>query len=127
MGRVKESGKTLTEFGIKISDIALLVNLIEENIITGKIAKKVADDMVASPGKCPKTIVEENPDYKPMTDSSLIETLVDKVLSENPDSIVDFKNGRDKAFQHLVGQVMKKCQGKAPPELVRDLLLKKLS
>jgi aspartyl-tRNA(Asn)/glutamyl-tRNA(Gln) amidotransferase subunit B len=127
MGRVKESGKTLTEFGIKISDIALLVNLIEENIITGKIAKKVADDMVASPGKCPKAIVEENPDYKPMTDSSLIETLVDKVLSENPDSIVDFKNGRDKAFQHLVGQVMKKCQGKAPPELVRDLLIKKLS
>lgn len=127
IGRIKDLGKSLTDLGIEVSHIAELVNLIEEGIITGKIAKKVADDMIAYPGKSPQAIVDENPDYKPLSDISAIEGLVDSVLAENEQSIIDFKNGKDKAFQFLVGQVMKLCKGKAPPEVVRELITKKIS
>jgi len=127
IGRIKDTGKTLTEIGIEALQIAQLVNMIEENVITGKIAKKVADDMLLHPGKSPEDIVAANPDYKPLTDTSVIEAMIDQVLKENPDSIEDFKKGKDRAFQYLVGQVMKSSKGKAPPEKVRDLIKKKIS
>lgn len=126
-GRIKESGKTVTEFGISVPHIAELVNLIEDKSITGKIAKKVADDMVQSPGTSPRDIVRKNPDYTPITDTSQIQNLVQKVLQENPESIEDYKSGKAKAFQFLIGQVMKACKGKASPELVRDLLQKEIT
>ena len=82
--------------------------------------------MVASPGKDPEQIVQENPDYQPMHDTSAIEPLVDQVLQENAQSVADFKAGKAKAFAFLVGQVMKLCKGKASPAVVNDLLNKKL-
>lgn len=126
IGRVKDTGKTLTEHGIKATMIARLVNLIEEGVITGKIAKMVADDMLVHPEKSPEEIIAANPDYKPLTDTSAIEAIIQTVLSENQESINDFANGKDKALQYLIGQVMKACKGKAPPEVVRDLIAKKL-
>ena len=127
IGRIKESGKTLKQIGIDIKQIAELSNLIEAGTITGRIAKSVADDMLSHPGKSPTQIVEENPDYQPVRDSSIIEPIVDKVLAVNQSSITDYKNGRDKALQYLIGQVMKECKGKATPELTRDLLIKKIA
>jgi aspartyl-tRNA(Asn)/glutamyl-tRNA(Gln) amidotransferase subunit B len=126
IGRIKESGRTLREIGILTSHIAELSNLIDEGVITGRIAKSVADDMLANPGKSPKAIVSENPDYQPITDTSTIEPIVDKILASNQASITDYKNGRDKALQYLIGQVMKECKGKATPALTRDLILKKI-
>ncbi len=125
-GRYKESGKTLVNSGIPAHHIAKLVNLIEKGTITGKIAKSVADDMVVHPGKDPELIVQENPDYQPVHDTSAIEPLVDQVLQENAQSVADFKAGKAKAFAFLVGQVMKLCKGKASPTVVNDLLNKKL-
>lgn len=125
-GRVKESGKNLWELGIEASHIGNLVNLIKNKVITGKIAKKVADDMVASPGKDPETIVKENPDYQPMHDEGELESVVDKVLAANEASVADFQSGKERAFKFLMGQIMKETKGKASPEIVRDLLLKKL-
>ena len=61
-----------------------------------------------------------------MTDHSEIEGMVDQVLSQNPQSIADYKAGREKAFAFLVGQVMKLCKGKASPQLVNDLLKSKI-
>lgn len=127
IGRIKDTGKSLTELGIKATMIARLVNLIEENVITGKIAKMVADDMLLHPEKSPEEIIASNPDYKPMTDTSAIESIIHTVLAANKESIQDYKNGKEKAFQFLIGQVMKASKGKAPPEVVRDLLLKNLS
>lgn len=127
IGRIKDTGKTLTELGIKATMIARLVNLIEDNVITGKIAKMVADDMLLHPEKSPEEIIAANPDYKPLTDMSAISSIIHTVLKENPSSIEDYKNGKEKAFQYLVGQVMKACKGKAPPEVVRDLILQQLS
>lgn len=126
-GRYKESGKNIVTSGIPAEHVGKLINMIDEGIINGKIAKSVADDMVANPGKDPALIVEGNPDYKPLNDQSEIEAFVDKVLSENQQSIEDYKAGKDKAFGFLVGQVMKLSRGKASPQLVNDLLNKKIN
>ncbi len=125
-GRLKEKGKTLIEIGIPPQHVAKLVQMIEQNKITGRIAKDVADEMVASPGMDPEAIVRQNPDYQPLEDIALIEPIVDQILIDNPQSIADFKAGRDKAFAFLVGQVMKLTRGKASPQVVNDLLRKKI-
>lgn len=125
-GRLKDTGKTLLDLGIMPSHMAKLVQLIDDNKITGRIAKSVADDMLANPGTDPETIVAKNPDYQPLDDLSAIEPLVDQVLAANPQSVADFKAGRDKAFAFLVGSVMKLTRGKASPQIVNDLLKKKL-
>lgn len=126
-GRLKESGKSLIDVGIPAKEISALVNLIESDAITGKIAKSVADDLLANPTKTVKEIVDSNPDYQPMHAEDEIGALVDQVLSENPQSIADFKAGREKAFAFLVGQIMKMTRGKASPKVVNDLLKKKMS
>ena len=125
-GRIKESGKTLDQVGIKAEHVGNLVNMIDQGTITGKIAKSVADDMVANPGKDCKDIVKENPDYQPLQDTSSIEALIDQVLSENAQSIADYKAGKTKAFAYLIGQVMKLCKGAASPAMVNEILTKKL-
>ncbi len=126
-GRLKESGKNLIEVGIPPLHLAHLVNMIDNGTINGKIAKAVADAMLAHPEKDPQQIVKENPDFQPMDDTALIETFVNKVLSENQASVVDFKAGRDKAFAYLVGQVMKLSKGKASPQIVNQLLKDKIN
>lgn len=125
-GRFKDTGKSLLDSGILASHIGKLVKFIEDGTITGKIAKSVADDMFAHPGKDPEQIIKENPDYQPMQDVSSIEPLVDEVLAANPQSVADFKAGKARAFDFLVGQVMKLCRGKATPSVVNQLLTKKL-
>ncbi|MEC7840394.1 MAG: Asp-tRNA(Asn)/Glu-tRNA(Gln) amidotransferase subunit GatB [Chlamydiota bacterium] len=125
-GRLKNKGIAIYDTEIKPKQIAQLVNMIDDGTINGKIAKSVADDMMESPGKDPKTIVAENPDYQPMDDHSQIEGFVDQVLAENEQSIIDFKNGKDKAFGFLVGQVMKLSRGKASPQLVNKLINEKI-
>ncbi len=127
IGRIKESGKTLHEIGIDVKHIALLSNLIEVGQITGRIAKSVADDMLQNPGKSPEEIVKENPNYQPIRDTAVIEPIVAKVLAANQPSVTDYKNGREKALQYLIGQVMKECKGQATPELTKELLLKQIS
>lgn len=125
-GRFKDTGKNLISCGIPSSHLGKLVNMIDKGVITGRIAKDVADDMVESPNKDPEQIVAENPDYNPVHDQGEIELLVNQVLSENAQSVADFKAGRDKAFAFLVGQVMKLSKGKASPQVVNDLLKQKI-
>lgn len=125
-GRYKDSGKTLVTSGIPAEHVAKLLNFINDKTITGRIAKAIADEMVLKPGLDPQAIIDSNPDFKPVSDSGELEKIIDEVLKEHPQSIVDFKAGRDKAFAHLVGQVMKKTRGKASPDIVNDLLKKKI-
>lgn len=125
-GRLKETGRFLPQTAILPSHVSKLVRLIEQNKITGRIAKSVADDMVASPGLDPETIVAQNSDYQPVDDLLSLEPLVDQVLAANPQSIADVKAGREKALAFLVGQVMKLTRGKAAPPLVNDLLRRKI-
>lgn len=125
-GRLKDTGEDVISIGILPEHLALLVNLIEEGKITGKIAKKVADEMINRPGIDPRSIIEDNLDYQPINDLEEIEKMVDAVLAANAQSVKDFKAGRDKAFGFLVGQVMKCSRGKACPQIVNDLLNRKM-
>jgi aspartyl-tRNA(Asn)/glutamyl-tRNA(Gln) amidotransferase subunit B len=126
-GRLKEINKTLKSSQISPKHIAELVMMIENKQTTGKIAKTVADRMVEHPHKSPQSIVDEDSSLKPMSDTSSIEAFVNQVLEANPQSIIDFKNGKDKAFAFLVGQVMKLTKGTASPELVNKLLKEKMN
>ncbi len=126
-GRLKDTGKNLVNCGIPPKHVGKLVCLIDNGVITGRMAKTIADDMLAAPGKDPEEIVAENSDYRPFNDEAEIEKMVDQVLAENPQSIVDFKAGRDKAFAFLVGQIMKMTKGKASPQIVNDLLKNKIN
>jgi aspartyl-tRNA(Asn)/glutamyl-tRNA(Gln) amidotransferase subunit B len=127
VGRLKESGAPLYASKIESQQIAALVAMIDDGTITGRMAKEIADEMAASPGKDPKAIVANNPNYRPVSDTSTIEPIVDQVLHDNPQSIADYKAGKDKAFAFLVGQVMKLTRGQASPAVVNTLLKQKLS
>lgn len=126
VGRVKDSGKTLPHYGISIQHITQLIQLIESKTITGKIAKNIADIMVLYPQKSPKEIIHENPDFVPIHDTGVLESIIDQVIKENPQSCVDYRNGKEKAYHFLVGQIMKTSRGKADPNLVQNILLKKI-
>jgi len=126
LGKLKE--KNLDLFSIKIPPlhIAKLTELIDSQKITGRIAKSVANDMIANPQKDPEKIVKENPNYQPITDEDEIEKIVDQVLKDNPNSIKDYLSGRDKALAFLVGQVMKVTKGKASPNIVNKFIITKI-
>ncbi len=105
-------------------DLASLLDLIQEGLISGKIAKTVFEEMVAT-GKAPRVIVEEK-GLVQVTDSGQIQTVVDEVLQANPGKIADYKAGKTKLFGFFVGEVMKKSKGKANPKIVNELLKQKL-
>ena len=113
------------EFPVTAEMLAGLIALIDDNTISGKIAKTVFAEMIES-GKDPKTIVEEK-GLVQVTDLSAIEPIIDQVLAENEQSVNDYKEGKQKAMGFLVGQIMKASKGKANPQIVNEILQKKLS
>lgn len=127
VGRLKETGKDLLKISLPAEHIAFLVNQIEDKVLTGKIAKLVADEMVKTPSRHPKEIIQSNPDFLPVTDKSQVEAIVDEVLRKNPQSVADYKQGAAKAFHYLIGQIMQASKGKASPEVVKEVLQEKLS
>ena len=124
LGRV-EDPEGLPEYIITPSMLAGLLKLIEDSVISGKIAKKVFDEMIQS-GQDADSIVEKQ-GLRQVTDTSAIEAMVESVMAANPASVEDYRNGKKKSLGFLVGQVMKESRGKANPQLVNEILLKKLS
>ncbi len=110
---------------IRRLDIPGLIDLIDRNVISGRIAKDVLVEMVET-GKEAGAIVEEK-DLTQITDTGAIEAEVDKVLAANPDRVAAYRAGSEKLHGWFVGQVMKATQGKANPRLVNEILRKKLS
>ncbi len=98
--------------------------LIEEGMISGKIAKTVFDDM-AQTGKPAEQIVGEK-GLVQITDTDAIDDVVARVISNNPKEVEAYKNGKTKLLGFFVGQVMKETRGKANPKLVNEILKKKL-
>lgn len=125
-GRLRESGKSLLDVGIPPEHLAGLVQMIDDNTITGKIAKAVADEMLLNPGVDSKSLVAANPDYRPVDDHATLAPLVAEVVRDHSQSVSDFREGKSRAFDFLVGQVMKKTKGKASPSLVNTLLRQEL-
>ncbi|MFD1988824.1 Asp-tRNA(Asn)/Glu-tRNA(Gln) amidotransferase subunit GatB [Paenibacillus nicotianae] len=97
-----------------------LIGLIEKGTISNKIAKTVFKEMLQS-GKLPQQIVEEQ-GLTQISDEGAIKGIVEAVIAANPQSVEDYKAGKDKAIGFLVGQVMKQSKGKANPGMVNKLL-----
>lgn len=117
-------GKEIQDSPISSDSLTALTSLIEDNTISGRIAKEVFAQMVET-GKEASVIVEEK-GLKQITDTSAIEAEIDAVLSENADKVEAYKGGKDKLFGFFVGQTMKRTGGKANPKVVNEILKKKL-
>jgi aspartyl-tRNA(Asn)/glutamyl-tRNA(Gln) amidotransferase subunit B len=121
-GRLKEKGLSIWQSGVTPQNLAELVKMIQEGVVTSRTAKSVADEMLLTPEVSPRTIVEDNPAYRPFADTEKLQEIVVQVVRENEASVKEVLGGRDRAFTFLVGQVMKKTQGSAQPDLVNRLL-----
>ena len=115
----------IIESPITSENLAKLINLIKDGTISGKIAKTVFEIMADS-GKDPKKIVEEK-GLKQQSDPKELEKIIDKVISDNPKNVEAYKSGKDKLSGFFVGQVMKQSNGKANPQVVNEILKKKLN
>ncbi|WP_342259655.1 Asp-tRNA(Asn)/Glu-tRNA(Gln) amidotransferase subunit GatB [Candidatus Tisiphia endosymbiont of Metellina segmentata] len=119
-GQLNKNAISLNECKITPKMLAQMVKLIEDGVISGKIAKVVFETMFET-GEQPEKIIKEK-GLVQMSDSGILSAIIDEILSENPDSVSAYKSGKDKLFGFFVGQVMKKTEGKANPNLVNDLL-----
>lgn len=124
-GRLNKLGVDIENSPIGTEKFSGLLALIEDNTISGKIAKDVLDFMVET-GKDAASIVEEK-GLKQVTDTGAIEKVIDDVMAANADKVAEYRSGKDKLFGFFVGQVMKASGGKANPAAVNELLKKKLS
>jgi aspartyl-tRNA(Asn)/glutamyl-tRNA(Gln) amidotransferase subunit B len=114
----------ISESPISSKNLSKLINLIKDGTISGKIAKTIFELMMDS-DKDPQKIVEEK-GLKQESDPKALEALIDKVIVDNPDKVKEYKSGKEKLFGFFVGQAMKVSNGKANPQLVNDILKKKL-
>ncbi|MGD8521288.1 MAG: Asp-tRNA(Asn)/Glu-tRNA(Gln) amidotransferase subunit GatB [Desulfobacterales bacterium] len=124
LGLLNAQGKAIEDSPIAARDLAQLLELIENNTISGKIAKGVFEEMAQS-GKPPKTIVKEK-GLVQITDSGAVEKIVSQVIDACPREVKAYKNGKTKLLGFFVGQVMQATRGKANPKLVNEILRKKL-
>ena len=109
---------------ISAKNLSKLINLIKDGTISGKIAKTIFELMMDG-DKDPQKIVEEK-GLKQESDPKAIEEIIAKVIKDNPNKVKEYKSGKDKLFGFFVGQVMKISGGKANPQLVNEILKKKL-
>jgi aspartyl-tRNA(Asn)/glutamyl-tRNA(Gln) amidotransferase subunit B len=119
-----DDAENITSLPVTPVMLAGMLKLVDNGTISGKIAKTVFDEMIKT-GDDPEKIVEKK-GLKQVTDAGVIESAIDTVLQDNQQSVDDYRAGKEKALKYMVGQVMKETRGKANPQMVNDLLLKKL-
>lgn len=119
-----ETKKELKDSLVKPKLLTKMLLLIDDGLISGKIGKEVFAEIFAT-GKDPEAIVKEK-GLVQIKDADSLLAVVDEVLSENPQAIKDWQEGKKKVLGALIGQIMKKTQGKANPALVNQLLLERL-
>ena len=122
---LNKHGWELDESPIQAERLAMLIQRIKDNTISGKIAKTVFDTMLDDSSDVDAII--EAKGLKQVTDSGALETLVDKVIAENPDQAQQYRDGRVQVIGFLVGQCMQLSKGKANPAQVNEILRGKLS
>jgi aspartyl-tRNA(Asn)/glutamyl-tRNA(Gln) amidotransferase subunit B len=124
-GALNRIGLGVEQSPVSAEQLGALLDLIADGTISGRIAKDVFAEMVAS-GADPAAIVEAK-GLRQVTDSGPIEAAIDVVLAAQADKVAEYRAGRDKLYGFFVGQVMRATQGKANPALVNQLLRKKLA
>jgi aspartyl-tRNA(Asn)/glutamyl-tRNA(Gln) amidotransferase subunit B len=121
---LNEKNISISESPIKAKEMASLINSISSGLISGRAAKEVFEVMKDTGGE-PIKIIEKK-GLKQKSDPKELEVLIDKILEDNKDKVSQYKSGKDKLFGFFVGQAMKVSGGTANPQLVNDILKKKL-
>jgi aspartyl-tRNA(Asn)/glutamyl-tRNA(Gln) amidotransferase subunit B len=123
--RLNEENLEIGQSRVNAAQLRLLVDRIADGTISGKMAKDVFDAMWTGEGDADQIIAAKG--LKQISDSGELEKIVDQVLTANAQQVADFRAGKEKAFNSLVGQVMKASRGKANPQQVNDILRRKLA
>ena len=125
--RLNAEGRDITASPVPAATLAALVGRITDGTVSNNAAKQVFDELwTAADGAATVDSIIEARGLKQMNDSGALEKIIDEVLAANPKSVEEYRAGKDKAFNALVGQVMKASKGKANPAQANELLKKKL-
>jgi aspartyl-tRNA(Asn)/glutamyl-tRNA(Gln) amidotransferase subunit B len=124
-GALNSAGVDVAATPVSSTQLAGLVRRIGDNTISGKMAKAVFDAMWAGEGDADAII--ERRGLKQISDAGAIEKIIDEVLAANLKSVEEYRAGKEKAFNALVGQVMKATKGKGNPAQINEILKKKLA
>ena len=123
-GRLNKDNITLADCPVSPENLAQLVKLIDDGIISGKIAKAIFEEMFET-GAAPGSIVEAK-GLRQVSDTGVIQEVIDRILAQNQDQVQSYKSGKTKVFGFFVGQIMKETGGKVNPGVLNDLLQKTL-
>lgn len=123
--RLNEGDIDIVESRVSPKQLRILIERIADNTISGKMAKDVFEAMWAGEGDADQIIAARG--LRQISDSGEVEKIVDQVMADNAQQVADFKAGKEKAFNSLVGQAMKASRGKANPQQVSDILRRKLA
>jgi aspartyl-tRNA(Asn)/glutamyl-tRNA(Gln) amidotransferase subunit B len=124
--RLNKEDRDIGDSPVSAAQLAGLVVRISDNTISNAIGKKVFEALWSGEGESADAVIEAQ-GLKQITDTGAIEKIIAEVLAANQKSVDEFRSGKEKAFNALVGQCMKATKGKANPQQVNDLLRKKLS
>jgi aspartyl-tRNA(Asn)/glutamyl-tRNA(Gln) amidotransferase subunit B len=122
--KLNEANVDITETRVSPEELRRVAERVEDGTLSGKMVKAVIDAVWAGEGGVDQVV--EKRGLKQISDTGAIEKLVDEVLAKNAKQVEDYRAGKEKAFNSLVGQVMKASQGKANPAQVNELLRKRL-
>ncbi|MBS2967564.1 Asp-tRNA(Asn)/Glu-tRNA(Gln) amidotransferase subunit GatB [Metabacillus sp. KIGAM252] len=117
--------KELEDTALTPEGLAGMIKLIEAGTISSKIAKKVFKELIENGGDAEKIVKDKG--LVQISDEGALRTFVNDALDANPQSIEDFKNGKDRAIGFLVGQIMKASKGQANPPMVNKLLMEEIN
>ncbi len=123
-GFLNKNGKHLKDSPVSAKNLGQLIKLIDQGILSGRMAKDVFEEMFET-SKTPEAIIEEK-GLKQVSDPKEIINIIQKVISECPDQVRDYLAGKEQVFGFLVGQVMKNSGGKANPKLANEALKSEL-
>ncbi len=126
LGALNKAEKDIVDAPVTPEQLGGMIARIADNTISGKIAKQVFAEMMTGSGQSADQIISEK-GLKQETDTGAIEAIIREVLTANPAMVEDVKGGKEKAFNGLVGQVMKASRGKANPAQVNQLMKKLLA
>jgi aspartyl-tRNA(Asn)/glutamyl-tRNA(Gln) amidotransferase subunit B len=124
MGRLKAKGVEIEESPVSMKGVAMSADLVESGAISSKILKDLYDKAFAAGEDFPAVYEREKPQQ--ITDVAALEKIIDEIIAANPKQVEQYRAGKTTIMGFFVGQVMKASKGQAKPELVNELLKKKL-
>jgi aspartyl-tRNA(Asn)/glutamyl-tRNA(Gln) amidotransferase subunit B len=125
-GALNKAGLEITESPVSSEQLGSVLLRIQDNTISGKIAKQVFEAIWNGEGADADAVIESK-GLKQVTDSGAIEAMIDEVIAANPQQLQQYRDGKEQLFGFFVGQVMKASKGKANPGQVNEILKQKLA